>query len=97
MKKVLFIALISIITSNFLYAQEGFGGGLNFGYHSTWIFNQNAYGDASLDYTATYHPAFGFQGFYNPTDALGVWLELNFVTLGQKYNSSHTPNASEGL
>jgi hypothetical protein len=85
MRKVLFIALICIITSNFLYAQKGYGGGLNFAYHSTWIFNQNAYGDPALDYVNTYHPAFGLHGFYNASDNLGVWLELNIVTLGQKY------------
>ena len=50
MKKVLFITLVCIITSNFLYAQKGYGGGINFAFHSVWTMNQNAYGDPELDW-----------------------------------------------
>jgi hypothetical protein len=85
MKKVLFITLVCIITSNFLYAQKGYGGGVNFAYHMVWTLNQNAYGDLELDEVSTFHPAFGIHGFYNFSDMIGVWLEINKVTLGQKY------------
>jgi len=85
MKKVVFISLLCIITSNFLYAQKGYGGGLNFAYNITMILNQNTYGDAELDYVNTFHPAIGLQGFYNMSDNFGVWLEINKVTMGQKY------------
>jgi hypothetical protein len=85
MKKVLFILLGCIITSNFLYAQKGYGGGIDFAFHSVWTMNQNAYGDPELDRVNTFHPAFGIQGFYNLNDNFGVWLELNKATLGQKF------------
>jgi hypothetical protein len=85
MKKVLIISIICIITSNFLYAQQGYGGGLNLAYHMVWTLNQNAYGDAELDYINTFHPAFGLNGFYNLSDNFGVWLEIDKATLGQKY------------
>jgi hypothetical protein len=85
MKKVLFIAMFSLVISGYTFAQEGYGGGINFAYHSSWILNQNAYGDPELDYVNTFHPAFGLQGFYNLRENLGVWMELDFVTIGQKY------------
>jgi len=85
MRKVLFISILCIITSSYIYAQKGYGGGIDFAYHSVWILNQNAYGDAELDYIKTFHPSFGIHGFYNPYDVFGVWMELNMVTLGQKY------------
>lgn len=88
MKKILFISLLCFITSNFLYAQKGYGGGVNFAYHSVWILNQSAYGDLEHNEIKTYHPAFGLHGFYNPYDAFGVWMELNFITLGQKYEGA---------
>ena len=85
MKKVLFATILCIITSNILYAQQGYGGGLNLAYHSVWILNQNTYGESELDYVNTFRGAIGIQGFYNFSDMLGVWLEVNKVTLGQNY------------
>jgi hypothetical protein len=85
LKKLLFASLICLVTSNLLYAQKGYGGGLNIAYHSVWTLNQNTYGESDLDYVNTFRGAIGIQGFYNFSDMLGVWMEINKVKLGQKY------------
>lgn len=90
MKKVLsllsFVALLG--TAN---AQKGVVDvvglhlGLQGGFNSTWILNQNNYGFQELDYTRTFGFATGLAIGYNFTNTMGIQIDLNYATMGQDY------------
>ncbi len=66
-------------------AQTGFHVGLNAGYNSVWIVNQNMYGYKELNYTRTFGFIPGIALGYNLNDNMGVQLEFNIAPLGQDY------------
>ena len=59
--------------------------GLQGGYGSSWIINQNNYGLKEMDYEYTWGPAFGLQAGYNFSNNLGLFIEIESTRQGQKY------------
>lgn len=84
MKNRILFLILSIATIN-AFSQTGFHAGLNAGFNSVWIVNQNIYGYKELDYTRTFGIVPGVALGYNFTDNMGVQLELNYAPLGQDY------------
>jgi len=68
------------------FGQTGFHAGLNAGFNSVWIVNQNIYGYKELDYIRNFGVVPGVAVGYNFTDNMGVQLELNYAPLGQDYS-----------
>jgi len=83
-KQLLLISLITLLVTN-INAQTGLHAGVNFGFNSTWIVNQNNYGYQELEYARTFGVYPGLAVGYNLEDNYGFQVELNFATMGQDY------------
>ncbi len=59
--------------------------GLQGGYGSVWIINQNNYGIQEMDYEYTWGGGFNFQAGYNFNNNIGVFTEVGVLNQGQKY------------
>jgi len=59
--------------------------GLQGGYGSSWIINQNNYGLEEMDYEYTWGPAFNLQAGYNFNNNIGLFTEIGISNQGQKY------------
>jgi len=66
--------------------------GLQGGYGSVWIINQNNYGLTEMDYEYTWGGGFNFQAGYNFTDNLGLFTEVGILNQGQKYKDTWDGN-----
>lgn len=62
----------------------GLAGNLN----STWIMYQQTYGEPFLDYKITFRPAFNVQIGYDWDQHWGLYGEIGFAMLGQKYDDT---------
>lgn len=85
MKNRLLFLILSFSAFNAV-AQTGFHAGVNAGFNSVWIVNQNIYGYKELDYIRTFGVIPGVALGYNFTTTMGVQLELNYAPLGQEYS-----------
>ncbi len=66
--------------------------GIQAGYASVWIINQNNYGLVEMDYDYQWGPGFSFQAGYNFNDNIGLFTELGFARGGQKYTDTWNNN-----
>jgi hypothetical protein len=60
--------------------------GIQGGFASVWIINQNNYGLVEMDYDYQWGPGFSFQAGYNFTNNIGLFTEIGFARGGQKYD-----------
>jgi len=65
--------------------QTGIHFGLQGGFNSVWILNQNNYGFQELDYSRTFGFATGLAIGYNFENNFGVQVDINYATMGQDY------------
>jgi len=88
--KTLITVLIVCATVTFATAQQEkhFEIGLQGGYGSVWIINQNNYGLTEMDYEYTWGGGFNFQAGYNFTDNLGLFTEVGLLNQGQNYKDT---------
>jgi len=98
MKKIIllcsFILLIGIQVSNAQKGKEvifGLGGAFT----STWIVNQNFYGEPELDYAPKTGYAISLNLGYDFTEKIGVATELQYSMQGQKYSGKQKWTGSE--
>ena len=85
--RTLITVLIVCFTVTLSTAQKDkhFEVGLQGGYGSVWIINQNNYGLPEMDYEWTWGGAYNFQAGYNFTEDIGVFTEIGILNQGQKY------------
>jgi hypothetical protein len=62
--------------------------GLQGGYGSVWIINQNNYGLIEMDYEYTWGGGYNFQVGYNFTEDIGVFAEVGMLNQGQNYKDT---------
>ncbi|RLD58682.1 MAG: hypothetical protein DRJ05_07605 [Bacteroidetes bacterium] len=93
MKKIILLSsllfLIGIQVSNAQKGKEviiGLGGAFT----STWIVNQNFYGEPELDYAPKTGYALSLNLGYDFTEKMGVATELQYSTQGQKYSGKQS-------
>lgn len=90
MKKLVFLssflALFSVVNAQKgVINQTGLHVGLQGGFNSVWILNQNNYGFQELDYRRTFGYSTGLALGYNFKNELGVQIDFNYATTGQDY------------
>lgn len=85
MKKQLLPFILVLFITSAAHAQTGPQVGLNFGFNSVWIVNQNNYGYQELEYSRTFGINGGLGFGYNFEDTYGARIEINFVQMGQNY------------
>jgi opacity protein-like surface antigen len=88
MKKIILILSVFIAISNISNAQKGAHVGLQSNLNTVWIVNQNSYGGEEFDYALKLGGGVGLALGYNFSDHLGLQLEVNTSSQGQKYESS---------
>ena len=59
--------------------------GLQGGFNSVWILNQNNYGFQELEYARTFGFSTGLALGYNFKNNMGVQVDINYATMGQDY------------
>lgn len=74
-------AVISVSAQKAQHFEVGVQGG--FGSH--WIINQNNYGMQEMDYEYTWGGGFNFQAGYNFNENIGVFAEVGVLKQGQDY------------
>lgn len=85
MKKI--IPVMFLLTLAFgVSAQEGFHLGAGGGLYSSWIINQNAWGNPELEYATTFGNQFHLIAGYRLTDNIGIQVEPGFTSIGQNYD-----------
>ena len=82
-----------MITSVTAQKAKHFDIGLQGGYGSVWILNQNNYGLPEMDYEYTWGGGFNFQAGYNFSEQMGVFSEIGVLNLGQKYKDKGAGNS----
>lgn len=95
MKSKLFLFLfMACITASQVSAQQDkhFEIGLQGGYGSVWIINQNNFGLREMDYEYTWGGGYNFQAGYNFTENLGVFAEVGLLNQGQNYKDTWDNN-----
>ena len=85
--KTLITLLLVCVALTTVTAQKArhFDVGLQGGYGSIWIINQNNYGLPEMDYEYTWGGGFNFQAGYNFTENIGLFSEIGVLNQGQKY------------
>jgi hypothetical protein len=58
------------------------------GLNSSWIVNQNAFGNREMGYSSSFTPTFSLGGSYFLTDDWGVNASLGYLRLGQNYSEA---------
>lgn len=85
MKKILLIALISIVASS-VYAQKGLEIGLRGMPQNTWLLNEADFGEGEeLNYELTWGSAYGLMVGYNFSDKMGLRVNALMSSEGQKF------------
>lgn len=59
--------------------------GLQGGFNSVWILNQNNYGFQELEYARSFGYSTGLALGYNFKNNMGVQVDINYATMGQDY------------
>lgn len=77
--------LFAVFTSATAQKDKHFEIGLQGGYGSVWIINQNNYGLPEMDYEYTWGGGFNFQAGYNFTKNIGLFTEVGILNQGQQY------------
>lgn len=77
--------LFAVFTSATAQNDKHFEIGLQGGYGSVWIINQNNYGLPEMDYEYTWGGGFNFQAGYNFTENIGLFTEVGILNQGQQY------------
>lgn len=85
MKKLLFLACMCTLAITSMSAQTGVHFGLQGGFNSVWILNQNNYGFQELDYQRKFGYLAGASVGYNFKETVGVQVDFNYATMGQDY------------
>lgn len=85
MKKHLIALVLLVATGGSVKAQTGLYAGLDFGFNSIWIANQNNYGYTELEYERTFGAMGGAILGYRIQDTYAVQIGFNYVGLGQDY------------
>ncbi len=93
--KTIMTLLIVCATVSIATAQKDkhFEIGLQGGYGSVWIINQNNYGLPEMDYEYTWSGGFNFQAGYNFTENIGLFTEVGVLNLGQQYKDQGAANS----
>ena len=88
--RTLFTALIVCATVTIATAQKDkhFEVGLQGGYGSVWIINQNNYGLTEMDYEYTWGGGFNRQLGYNFNENIGLFTEVGMLNQGQNYKDT---------
>ena len=79
------IIVFSAIASATAQKEKHFDIGVQGGYGSVWIINQNNYGLTEMDYEYTWGGGFNFQLGYNFTENIGLFTEVGIMNQGQDY------------
>lgn len=77
------------------HAQQGWNAGVQLGFNSVWIINQNNYGISEMDYKFKFGVMPGLAFGYQFSDHGGMQVELNYAFMGQDYSDrirDFTPN-----
>lgn len=85
MKKIILALFISILSFSAAYSQMGVHFGVNGGYNSIWIQNQNNYQMSEMDYEYKFGALGGLEFGYNWANNFGMQIELNYAQMGQDY------------
>jgi hypothetical protein len=88
MKKITFTLLVLSFLNLNSYSQQGLGFGLGGSINTTWILNQNAYGDAELAAETKWGTDGHITIGYNFLPVLGVWTGIGMMKLGQDYKGT---------
>lgn len=92
------LLLISIaVTTATAQKAKHFEVGLQGGYGSHWIINQNNYGLPELDYQPMGGAGFNFQLGYNFTEEIGLFTEIGMTKQGQGYTDDNFTYPGLGL
>lgn len=83
--KNLVLSLFACTLFSVLQAQTGAHLGVQGGFNSVWILNQNNYGFQELDYSRKFGFLAGASFGYNFEETIGMQVDLQYVTLGQDY------------
>lgn len=83
MKKIFFFFALAINTV--LIHAQSWHAGLNIGFNSVWIANQNNYGFSELNYEYKFGIMTGLAAGYDFNTNHGVQAEFDFVQMGQDY------------
>jgi hypothetical protein len=85
MKKIVFLLVVIVPISLKSFSQKGLGFGFGGAVNSTWILNQNTYGDAELKTKSKFNTEGQVTVGYNILPCFGVWTGFGVAKLGQKY------------
>ncbi|MEN8224799.1 MAG: porin family protein [Bacteroidota bacterium] len=93
LRTIITLALVSLTLTITAQKEKLFEVGLQGGFGSTWILNQNNYGLQEMDYDYHYGGGFNFQAGYNFDNSMGLFTEIGFLKQGQKYKDTWTGDA----
>ncbi len=82
---ITFIIIGLAITTANAQKDKHFEIGLQGGFGSTWVINQNNYGLEEMDYDYKFGPMFNLQLGYNFNESIGLFTEIGTSAQGQKY------------
>ncbi|NPD44592.1 MULTISPECIES: outer membrane beta-barrel protein [unclassified Lentimicrobium] len=90
MKRFLTIMLLLALVIPASYAQKGLNVGGNFMYLSSFMVNQNTWGNGhEYDFAATSNTSFGLDLGYNFNDNIGIYSGYWMMNLGQNYTDEY--------
>lgn len=96
MKRFLTIMLLLALVIPASYAQKGLNVGGNFMYLSSFMVNQNTWGNGrEYDFAATSNSSFGLDIGYNFNDNIGLYTGYWMMNLGQNYTDDYEDSTWE--